>query len=370
MRSAGGCDLAASVSSPPASRSSCSSRSRDAPPGRAARRDRAWFRANDSTYQIELAGDLVDQRAPRTGTTQGLGLERLLQPGRSSSAIRRRPTRWRSTHFAYFPAPLDGGGWGVVPSPFRRLPGPRPARDHRLLLAVAPFDAPLPWRLASARRSLRAPSSCAVRGSARRRHGILALLLAFGLSPARACLGGDRARRRYYFKQVAAGGTAALRHAPGAADSPARCSTRCGIAFVAVRRGVPPLLVADAARWARPDQLRHGLPDPRLRLSALLLNAGVIDDRSAPTRSRCSRSSSGCRSRPGSSSASAGRAVTGRPPPASRSRSRPALRGRRLPDVLARVPADRARRRRPPGSALVERVDARLAGEERRRSLR
>ena len=103
-----------------------------------------WYHTNDSTYQIELAGDLIlDGKNPYGHDWSDSGLERWYpaagEGGRVQVAL---------SHFAYFPGtPLSAAAWRILPSPFD---------DYRILVLLATlglgaaallFPAPLAWRL-------------------------------------------------------------------------------------------------------------------------------------------------------------------------------------------------------------------------------
>ena len=140
-----------------------------------------WYHTNDSTYQIELAGDLVlHGHNPYGHDYHGSGLERFYpaahdQPaGFPQVALR---------HFAYFPGTaLTAAVWRLLPSPFD---------DYRLFvllatLALLPaalvFPGPLEWRLAIG--SVLAANPILVRGAwfgTADAPSLLALMLAFGL---------------------------------------------------------------------------------------------------------------------------------------------------------------------------------------------
>jgi hypothetical protein len=104
-----------------------------------------WFFTNDSTYEIEVAGDLVlAGQSPYGHDYRGSGLERFYSRDGSPS-----PNHAALDHFAYFPgAALSSAGWRVLPSPLD---------DYRLFvvlatigmaLAVLAFAGPLTVRLA------------------------------------------------------------------------------------------------------------------------------------------------------------------------------------------------------------------------------
>lgn len=109
-----------------------------------------WFHTNDSTFQIEIAGDLVlDGRNPYGHDYRGSGLERFYS--RDGSVTQETlDSEVALRHFAYFPGtPLVAAAWRVLPAPLD---------DFRLLvllatvaclLAFLAFDAPLVARLAA-----------------------------------------------------------------------------------------------------------------------------------------------------------------------------------------------------------------------------
>jgi hypothetical protein len=107
-----------------------------------------WFFTNDSTYQIELAGDLVASgETPYGHDYRGSGLERFYRL--DGTTPKRAGERAALDHLAYFPGtPLSAAAWGALPAPLD---------DYRIFVllatlgvvfAVLVFDAPLAWRLA------------------------------------------------------------------------------------------------------------------------------------------------------------------------------------------------------------------------------
>jgi hypothetical protein len=108
-----------------------------------------WFFTNDSTYQVELAGDLVlHGHDPYGHDYRGSGLERFYtRDGTISQRVLRREVSL--DHYAYFP------GTVITAALWRLLP--EPLDDLRLLIllctlgalgAALAFRAPLGWRLA------------------------------------------------------------------------------------------------------------------------------------------------------------------------------------------------------------------------------
>ena len=104
-----------------------------------------WFYTNDSTYQIEVAGDLVlDGQTPYGHDYRGTGVERFYSRDGSP-----QPGHKALDHFAYFPGTaVTSAGWRLLPAPFD---------DYRFLVLLATlglipaalsFAGPLTVRLA------------------------------------------------------------------------------------------------------------------------------------------------------------------------------------------------------------------------------
>jgi len=244
-----------------------------------------WFHVNDSTYQIELAGDLVRHgHTPYGHDYEGSGLERFYSRDGTVPPRAEHP-QVALRHFAYFPGTaLTAAVWTFMPAPFD---------DYRVLVllatigcffAVLLFDVPLPWRLAVG--SAIAASPLLVRGAwfgTADAPSILALLLAFALVT----------RSRYVWAAVALAAAILLKQfavvalpffvlmllARGLARE---TWTRATAAFAVVLvAGFLPFAIADAGALWR-DTIGYGAGTYRIvgyGLSALLLNAGVIDDR-------------------------------------------------------------------------------------------
>jgi hypothetical protein len=109
-----------------------------------------WFHVNDSSYQVELAGDLLlDGDNPYGHDYRRSGMERFYTfDGSASQAVREREVSLE--HYAYFPGT-------ILTSAVWRLAMPEPFDDYRLLIvlftlggfaAAMAFRAPLGWRLA------------------------------------------------------------------------------------------------------------------------------------------------------------------------------------------------------------------------------
>lgn len=108
-----------------------------------------WFFTNDSTYQIELAGDKLRQGIDPYGHDwRASGLERFYTRDGTLS-LKVLDDEVALDHYAYFPGTLyTSFVWRVLPAPYD---------DYRLLIllftlaglgAVLAFKAPLGWRLA------------------------------------------------------------------------------------------------------------------------------------------------------------------------------------------------------------------------------
>jgi hypothetical protein len=106
-----------------------------------------WYHVNDSTYQIEIAGDLIlDGENPYGHDYRDSGLERWYPAAQPEARI----PQVALDHFAYFPGTaLTAAAWRLLPDPFD---------DYRLLVllctlalfgAALLFDAPIHWRLAA-----------------------------------------------------------------------------------------------------------------------------------------------------------------------------------------------------------------------------
>jgi hypothetical protein len=241
-----------------------------------------WYDTNDSTYQIELAGDLVlDGHNPYGHDYGHSGLERFYPAVDAPAGFPQVALR----HFAYFPGTaLTAAAWRLVPAPFD---------DYRILvllatLAMLPaallFPVPLAWKLPIG--TALAANPLAVRGTwfgTADAPSLLALLLAFGLL----------ARGRIVWAAASLGAAVALKQFALVAVPffalmlftlrvPQRTQRLAAGAFAGVVVAtVLPFLVADpGALWD--DTAAYGASTYRIigyGLSALLLNAGVLDDR-------------------------------------------------------------------------------------------
>ena len=243
----------------------------------------SWEYVNDSTYQIELAGDLIRHgHDPYGRDYTGTGLERWYPTagfpvGRKQVALH---------HLAYFPGtPLTAAAWGVLPHPLD---------DYRffvLLCTIAlffgalTFRAPLTLRIALA--TVAAANPLAVRavwfGTADA-PALLCLVLAFALLShrrlVRASLLLGLAVLLKQFALVAAPFFALMLLV---FLRPPRAVVRNAVVAFAVplAAGIVPFLVAGpAALWR--DTIAYGGSTYRIigyGLSSLFLKAGIVDDR-------------------------------------------------------------------------------------------
>lgn len=242
-----------------------------------------WFHTNDSTYQMEIAGDLIlGGTDPYGHDYRFSGLERFYS-GDGSVTAETRERQVALRHLAYFPGtPLTAAAWRLLPAPWS---------DYRLFVLLATlaalpaallFGGPLGWRLALG--AAIAGNPLAVRavwfGTADA-PSILATLLAFGLLwrsryvAGAAALGAAVVLKQFAlfaipFFLLALLWRARERLLPAAA------------AFCAVvAAGALPLLIAGpGALWS--DTIAYGAETYRIigyGLAALLLKAGFIDGR-------------------------------------------------------------------------------------------
>lgn len=245
-----------------------------------------WFFTNDSTYQIELGGELVlDADTPYGHDYTGSGLERFYSLDGSASETGHRQVALR--HFAYFPGtPLTAAVWRLLP---------RPLDDYRflvllatvgLLLAPLLFPGPLEVRIAVG--ALLAANPLSVRavwfGTADA-PSLLALVLAFGLvlrsrwAAAGVALGAAVALKQFALVALPFLALLALRR--GARPAVARGGAAFGATLAAVV--LPFLIASPGALWA--DTVRYGASTYRIvgyGLAHLLLEAGAIDDAFGP----------------------------------------------------------------------------------------
>ena len=241
-----------------------------------------WFFTNDSTYQIELGGDLLlDGEDPYGHDYRRSGLERFYTfDGSVSEQVREREVALR--HFAYFPGTIvTAAAWRALPAPFD---------DYRAFVllctlaaffAVMAFRAPLEWRLAIA--AVLVVNPIAIRSAWFGQNdapSLLLLVAAFALFT----------RERYSWAAASLAGAVLMKQFALVALP--------FLAVMMVRRGVPwkrpalvfagmlaaailPFFLWDpGAFWD--DTVKYGAGTYRIvgyGLSAILVRLGVIEDR-------------------------------------------------------------------------------------------
>jgi hypothetical protein len=258
-----------------------------------------WFFTNDSTYQIELGGDLLlDLDNPYGHDYRESGLERFYtRDGSVSERVREREVALE--HFAYFPgAVVTAAIWDLLPEPLD---------DYRLLVllcnlgmlaAALAFRGPLAVRLGVG--ALLVCNPIAVRSAWFGQNdapSLLLIVVAFALA----------SRRRYGWAAATLAGAVLLKqfalvaapflavmiareegalHGGAALRASLRPSLdslrRPALAFGGVlAAGILPFLAADPVAFYE-DTIRYGAGTYRIvgyGLSAILVELGVLDDR-------------------------------------------------------------------------------------------
>jgi Glycosyltransferase family 87 len=241
-----------------------------------------WYHVNDSTYQIELAGDLIRHGHNPYGydyAETGLG------QWYGAAGFQSNAPQVALQHLAYFPGtPLTAAAWRVLPAPID---------DYRLFDLLATlglfgafllFRAPLGWRLALG--TLAAANPLAVRAAwfgTADAPCLLCVVLAFALL----------SRRRLVWASLLLGLAVLLKQFAVVAlpffavallgMRPARAVVRnAAVAFVVpVLAGILPFFVSDPGAFWR-DTITYGGSTYRIvgyGLSNLFLKAGIVDDR-------------------------------------------------------------------------------------------
>ena len=241
-----------------------------------------WYFVNDSTYQIELAGDLVrDGHDPYGFDYARTGLDRWyraagFEPGFPQVALK---------HFAYFPGTaLTAAAWGSLPDG---------AGDYRffvllttlaLFAAFLLFRAPLAWRLALG--AVAAANPLAVRavwfGTADA-PSLLCVVLAFALLSRRRLVWASLLLAlAVLLKQFALVAVPFFAIALLVLRPSREVRRNAAAAFVVpVAAGILPFFVADPGAFWR-DTITYGGSTYRIigyGLSNLFLKAGIVDDR-------------------------------------------------------------------------------------------
>jgi hypothetical protein len=246
-----------------------------------------WFHVNDSTQQIDIAGELVRSgQSPYGFDYRRSGLERFYSlDGSVSEATRNSQVALR--HFAYFPGtPLSAAAWGLLPRPFD---------DYRVLVALLTlaavgaalaFPGPFAPRLAVG--AALAANPLAVRAAwfgTADAPAVLAVVLAFALllrrRPTAAAVALALAVLLKQFAVVAVPFFAAVL----LWRASRRAAIRAAAVFAAVLAvGFLPFLVAGAGALFA-DTIAYGGATYRIigyGLAGVLLELGVIADRFDP----------------------------------------------------------------------------------------
>jgi hypothetical protein len=239
-----------------------------------------WFFTNDSTYQVELGGDLVlDLDNPYGHDYRDSGLERFYtRDGSVSERVREREVALE--HFAYFPgAVVTAAVWRVLPEPFD---------DYRLFVLLATlaflpaallFRGPVEWRLVLG--AVLVCNPIAVRSAWFGQNdapSLLLLVLAFALVT----------RRRFAWAAAAIAGAILLKQFAVVALPflvlmvPRDEWKRAGLVFAGVLvAGIVPFLLADPAAFYD-DTVRYGAGTYKIvgyGLSGILVRLGILEDR-------------------------------------------------------------------------------------------
>jgi hypothetical protein len=244
-----------------------------------------WYHVNDSTYQIEIAGDLVlDGDSPYGYDYRGTGLERWYPAADADPKI----PQVALDHFAYFPGTaLTAAAWRLLPNPFD---------DYRLFVllctlalfgAALLFDAPLHWKLAAGAALAANPVAIAAAwfGTADAPSLLLTVLAFAFLARGRylttaACLAGAVLLKQFALVAVPFVLVGMLTR-----SVPRAVLLRAGAVFAAILvAGILPFAIADpGALWD--DTIAYGAQTYRIigyGLSGVLIEIGVLDDRFGP----------------------------------------------------------------------------------------
>jgi hypothetical protein len=246
-----------------------------------------WFFTNDSTYQIELGGELLlDLDNPYGHDYRRSGLERFYtRDGSVSERVREREVALE--HFAYFPGSvITAAAWRLLPEPFDDLRLLLLLCNLAMLAAALAFRGPLPVRMALG--ALLVCNPIAVRSAWYGQNDALSLLmlvLAFALVSRRrfgwAAASLAAAIMLKQFALVALPFFALMIWTMGT-RGPER--KRAALAFVGVVAVCTlPFLAAGPVGFYE-DTIRYGAGTYRIvgyGLSAILVETGVIANRNA-----------------------------------------------------------------------------------------
>jgi hypothetical protein len=243
-----------------------------------------WYHVNDSTYQIEIAGDLIlDGENPYGHDYRGSGLERWYPAAQPDARI----PQVALDHFAYFPGTaLTAAVWRLLPVPFD---------DYRMLVllctlalfgAALLFDAPLHWRLAAGAALAANPLAITAAwfGTADAPSLLLTVLAFVFVARSRflaaaACIAGAVLLKQFALIALPFLAVAML------ARAPRTVLWRSAALFAGiVALGILPFAIWDpGALWD--DTIAYGAQTYRIigyGLAGVLLEIGVLDDRFGP----------------------------------------------------------------------------------------
>jgi hypothetical protein len=244
-----------------------------------------WYHVNDSTYQIEIAGDLVlDGDNPYGYDYRDTGLARWYPAAQPDATI----PQVALDHFAYFPGTVEtAAAWRLLPNPFD---------DYRLLVllctlalgaAALLFQAPLHWRLAAGAALAANPLAinAAWFGTADAPSLLLTVLAFVFVAKARylvaaACIAGAVLLKQFALVAVPFLAVMMLTRAV-----PRPVLLRAGGLFAGILvLGILPFAIADpGALWD--DTIAYGAQTYRIigyGLAGVLLEIGILDDRFGP----------------------------------------------------------------------------------------
>ncbi len=244
-----------------------------------------WYHVNDSTYQIEIAGDLIlDWDNPYGHDYRDTDLERWYPAAQPDARI----PQVALDHFAYFPGTaLTAAAWRLLPNPFD---------DYRLLVllctlalfgAALLFDAPLHWRLAAGAALAANPLAinAAWFGTADAPSLLLTVLAFVFVARSRylvaaACIAGAVLLKQFALVAVPFLAVMMLTRAV-----PRPVLLRAGGLFAGILvLGILPFAIADpGALWD--DTIAYGAQTYRIigyGLAGVLLEIGILDDRFGP----------------------------------------------------------------------------------------
>jgi hypothetical protein len=244
-----------------------------------------WYHVNDSTYQIEIAGELLlDGENPYGHDYRDSGLERWYPAAQPDARI----PQVALDHFAYFPGTaLTAAAWRLLPEPLD---------DYRLLVllctlalfgAALLFEAPLHWRLAAGAALAANPIAVTAAwfGTADAPSLLLTVLAFVFVTKARyltaaACVAGAVLLKQFALVALPFLAVMLLTRAV-----PRPVLWRAGALFAGiVAAGILPFAIWDpGALWD--DTIAYGAQTYRIigyGLAGVLLEIGVLDDRFGP----------------------------------------------------------------------------------------